>query len=123
MPGGDAPSKASFWYDPKVRAVFYQIGALAMVGMLAYYLMSNTMANLERSSANLESLTARFDRMLVRHEDDLGRFLEEGLGEAPELMRETRQTLRDLEKLAAELRDDPSQLVHRPPAESLDIDP
>jgi phospholipid/cholesterol/gamma-HCH transport system substrate-binding protein len=85
--------------------------------------LSSTMANLERSSANLESLTARFDRMLVRHEDDLGRFLEEGLGEAPELMRETRQTLRDLEKLAAELRDDPSQLVHRPPAESLDIDP
>ena len=50
VPGGDAPSKASFWYDPKVRAVFYQIGALAMVGMLAYYLMSNTMANLERQA-------------------------------------------------------------------------
>ena len=85
--------------------------------------LSSTMANLERSSANLESLTARFENMLVQHEDDMGRFLEEGLGEAPELMRETRQTLRDLEKLAAELRDDPSQLVHRPPADTLDIDP
>jgi phospholipid/cholesterol/gamma-HCH transport system substrate-binding protein len=85
--------------------------------------LSSTMANLERSSANLESLTARFDRMMVQHEDDMGRFLEEGLGEAPELMRETRQTLRHLEKLAAELRDDPSQLVHRPAAESLEIDP
>jgi general L-amino acid transport system permease protein len=50
VPEADAPSKASFWYDPKVRAVFYQIGALAMVGMLAYYLMSNTMANLERQA-------------------------------------------------------------------------
>jgi len=85
--------------------------------------LSTTLTNLERSSANLESLTDRFDQMMVRHEDDLGRFLEEGLGEAPDLMRETRQTLRDLEKLAADLRDDPSQLIHRPPADALEIDP
>jgi len=50
LPASEAPSKASFWYDPKVRAVFYQIGALAMVGMLGYYLMSNTLANLERQA-------------------------------------------------------------------------
>jgi general L-amino acid transport system permease protein len=50
LPESEAPSKASFWYDPKVRAVFYQIGTLAMVGLLAYYLMSNTMANLERQA-------------------------------------------------------------------------
>ena len=85
--------------------------------------LSTTMANLERSSANLASLTDRFENMMAQHEQDMGRFLEEGLGEAPELMRDTRQTLRDLEKLAAELRDDPSQLVHRPPADSLDIEP
>jgi general L-amino acid transport system permease protein len=46
----ETPSKASFWYDPKVRGVLYQIGALAMVGLLAYYLMSNTLANLERQA-------------------------------------------------------------------------
>ena len=34
VPETDAPSKASFWYDPKVRAVLYQIGALLTVGML-----------------------------------------------------------------------------------------
>jgi general L-amino acid transport system permease protein len=50
LPETEAPSKASFWYDPKVRAVLYQIGALAMVGLLAYYLMTNTLANLERQS-------------------------------------------------------------------------
>ena len=50
LSGTEAPAKASFWYDPKVRAVLYQIGALAMVGMLAYYLLSNTMANLERQA-------------------------------------------------------------------------
>ena len=85
--------------------------------------LTATMANLEGSSANLESLTGRFDELMVQHRDDMSRFLDEGLGEAPELMRETRRTLRDLEKLAAELRDDPSQLIHRPPADSLEIDP
>ena len=38
-------------------------------------------------------------------------------------MRQTRVTLRDLEKLVAELQDDPSQLIHRPSTDSLEIDP
>jgi len=50
LSGTEAPSKASFWYDPKVRGVLYQIGALLTVGLLAYYLMSNTLANLERQA-------------------------------------------------------------------------
>ena len=45
-----SPSKVALLYDPKVRAVIYQIGVLAMVGLLAYYLMTNTLANLEKQS-------------------------------------------------------------------------
>ena len=45
-----SPSKVALLYDPKVRAVLYQIGVLAMVGLLGYYLMSNTLANLEKQS-------------------------------------------------------------------------
>ncbi|MDJ0804313.1 MAG: amino acid ABC transporter permease [Desulfobacterales bacterium] len=37
-------------YDPKVRGILYQIGVLALVGLLGYYLMSNTLANLERQN-------------------------------------------------------------------------
>lgn len=48
--GTVTPSKAPFWYDPKVRAVFFQIGVLGMVGLLGYYLMTNTLANLERQA-------------------------------------------------------------------------
>ena len=40
----------SFWYDPKKRSVLYQLGVLAVVGLLGYYLVSNTIANLERQS-------------------------------------------------------------------------
>ena len=48
--GTVTPSKAPFWYDPKVRAVFFQIGVLGMVGLLGYYLMTNTLTNLERQA-------------------------------------------------------------------------
>jgi general L-amino acid transport system permease protein len=34
--------KVPFWLDPKKRAIGYQIGTLCMVGLLAYYLVSNT---------------------------------------------------------------------------------
>ncbi len=49
--GAPQPSeKTPLLYDPKVRGVLYQIGVLAMVGLLGYYLMSNTLANLERQN-------------------------------------------------------------------------
>ena len=44
------PAKTPLLYDPKVRGILYQIGVLAMVGLLSYYLMSNTLANLERQN-------------------------------------------------------------------------
>ncbi len=42
--------KVPFWLDPKKRAIIYQVGVLCLVGLLAYYLVSNTLANLERQS-------------------------------------------------------------------------
>ncbi len=40
----------SFWYDPDKRSVLYQIGAAALFALVAWYLISNTMTNLERQS-------------------------------------------------------------------------
>jgi general L-amino acid transport system permease protein len=48
--GAVTPSKVPFWYDPKVRAILFQAGVLAMVGLLGYYLVTNTLANLERQA-------------------------------------------------------------------------
>jgi len=42
--------KVPFWLDPKKRSIIYQVGVLCMVGLLAYYLISNTVANLQRQS-------------------------------------------------------------------------
>jgi ABC-type amino acid transport system permease subunit len=40
------PSQVSMWYDPRKRSIIYQVGILLMVGLLGYYLISNTTANL-----------------------------------------------------------------------------
>jgi general L-amino acid transport system permease protein len=40
----------AFWYDPRKRSLFYQLGVMVMVGLLGYYLVSNTLANLERQA-------------------------------------------------------------------------
>ena len=79
--------------------------------------------NIDRSSQNLASLTGRLDVLIKEHEDDLGRFMEEGLAEAPALMNQTRAALRDLEKLIQELQHDPSQLIYRQADNSVEIEP
>jgi general L-amino acid transport system permease protein len=44
------PEKIPFLRDPDKRAILYQIGVAAMVALLGYYLISNTLANLERQA-------------------------------------------------------------------------
>ena len=48
--GNGQPEKIPFWLDPKKRAILFQVGVFCLVGLLAYYLISNTLANLERQS-------------------------------------------------------------------------
>ncbi|MBM4350680.1 MAG: amino acid ABC transporter permease [Deltaproteobacteria bacterium] len=45
-----AREKVPFWLDPKKRAILFQLMTFAMVGLLAYYLTSNTLINLEKQS-------------------------------------------------------------------------
>jgi general L-amino acid transport system permease protein len=43
-----ASEKVPFWLDPKKRAIFFQVVTFCLVGLLAYYLISNTLNNLEK---------------------------------------------------------------------------
>jgi general L-amino acid transport system permease protein len=45
-----APEKVPFWLDPKKRAILFQFMTFCMVGLLAYYLISNTLTNLQRQN-------------------------------------------------------------------------
>lgn len=40
--------KVPFWLDPKKRSIMFQVFVFAMVGLLAYYLVSNTLINLQK---------------------------------------------------------------------------
>lgn len=40
--------KVPFWLDPKKRSIMFQVFVFAMVGLLAYYLVSNTLTNLQK---------------------------------------------------------------------------
>ncbi len=42
--------KFSFWYDPDKRSIIYQIGAALLFAFVAWYLISNTMTNLENQN-------------------------------------------------------------------------
>jgi general L-amino acid transport system permease protein len=44
------PQKVPFWLDPKVRAILFQCITFCMVGLLAYYLISNTLINLKKQN-------------------------------------------------------------------------
>jgi len=44
------PGSIPFWLDPKKRAIMFQIAVLCMVGLLAYYLVSNALLNLKKQS-------------------------------------------------------------------------
>jgi phospholipid/cholesterol/gamma-HCH transport system substrate-binding protein len=85
--------------------------------------LNSTLKNLNDASENLAGLTQKLDGWMQENEAGLNRFVEEGLGEAPELINSARETLRELEKLVSKLKNDPSQLVYRPHEESLEIEP
>lgn len=42
--------KVPFWLDPQKRSIMAQIGVMMMFGLLVWYLVSNTLGNLEKQS-------------------------------------------------------------------------
>lgn len=85
--------------------------------------LDSSVVNFRLASEKLAALTGRLDTLLANHEQNLDRFLDRGLAEAPALMEEARRSLRELQKLLQELQEDPSRLIHRPDSESLEIEP
>jgi phospholipid/cholesterol/gamma-HCH transport system substrate-binding protein len=85
--------------------------------------LESTMANINNASNNLALLTGRVDKWLAESEPEFQHFIDNGLGQVPELIYDVRNTLREMQKLLNQLQDDPSQLIHRPPDDALDVNP
>jgi hypothetical protein len=54
---------------------------------------------------------------MANSDGEMQEFMGDGLGQVPELISETRETLREVEKLVRSLREDPSRLIYRPSTE------
>jgi len=85
--------------------------------------LAGTLDGANRTMQNLSQLSARIDSLLADHETEFEHFIDNGIGQAPELIFEMRSTLRELQKLIIQLQEDPSQLIHRPPDNALEVNP
>jgi len=82
-----------------------------------------TMTNLNQASTNLANISARLDGWLTDNDRDMQQFISGGLGQMAVLIADTRNTIRELEKLLADLRENPSQLVYEPQSEPAVVEP
>jgi ABC-type transporter Mla subunit MlaD len=81
-----------------------------------------TMQTLNQTSESLANIGARLDDWLTEHDNDMQQFIGGGLAKTPALVADTRNTMRELEKLLNELRENPSQLVYKPQSEAVIVE-
>ena len=83
----------------------------------------DTMVMINKTSTNLANISARMDGWVAGHDRDVDQFISGGLAQVPALITDTKNTIRELEKLLAELRNNPSQLVYKPQTEPVVVEP
>jgi len=93
----------------------------SMVGNMEPDLLS-TMENLERTTQNLADMTGRLETWTATNDRDMNAFMGDGLGQVPALISDLRSTLREVEKLMKELREDPSILIYKPNDEAVNVE-
>lgn len=102
----------------EIRAAVAELKAAAAEvrpGMLA------TVQHVEQISASMESLTSRLDAWTEDNGEDMQHFLDNGLGQVPDLVADARAVLREADKLIRELRENPSSLVYKPQDEAVEL--
>jgi len=81
-----------------------------------------TMRNMEEISERMNSLTGRLDQWTAENSADMDDFLNNGLGQVPDLVSDARDALREMEKLMKEIRENPSSLVYKPADDSIRVE-
>ena len=93
----------------------------SMVGKLEPGLLSN-LANLEQTTQNLSNMTGRLETWTATNDKDMNAFMGDGLGQVPALISDLRATLREVEKLMKDLREDPSMLIYKPNDDAVNVE-
>ncbi len=85
--------------------------------------LADTLQHVNEVSVNLAALSLRLDTWMSENDTQLQHFIDNGLGQTPELMYDMRRALRQMQKLLKQLQQDPSQLILRSPNDTLEVDP
>jgi phospholipid/cholesterol/gamma-HCH transport system substrate-binding protein len=72
------------------------------------------MQNLRQTTDKLANVSGRVEHWLVENDAAIDSFMAGGVGETAALMTDTRAAMRELEKLGAELRSNPSRVIYKP---------
>jgi phospholipid/cholesterol/gamma-HCH transport system substrate-binding protein len=102
-----------------LRRTLEQINALAEgiePGLLS------AVTNIDQLANDLSTMSQRMERWTADNDIEMRAFLEDGLGQLPELVSDARATLREIEKLVKELRETPSKLIYKPLDESVTVE-
>ncbi len=83
--------------------------------------ISATIERVRTVADNLASTTAKLDRAIEENGADLRSFTRDGLPELERLLRDSRDAAVEVQGLARSLREDPSQLLYRPPPRGTEI--
>jgi phospholipid/cholesterol/gamma-HCH transport system substrate-binding protein len=84
--------------------------------------LSSTVANLQQASLSLEKMSARLELWTAANDIEMNAFMQDGLGQVPLLITNVRATLREIEKLVKDLREDPSKLIYKPNDDGVDVE-
>ena len=77
--------------------------------------------NLRQTTDKLVNVTGRVEHWLVENDAAIDSFLAGGIGETSALVKDTREAMRELEKLGTELRNNPSRVLYKPKLEPVAI--
>lgn len=84
--------------------------------------VASTLANLEQASVSLAQMSARVETWTADNDKEMNAFMGDGLGQFPALISDARATLREVEKLVKDLREDPSKIIYQPQEDAVEVE-
>jgi hypothetical protein len=82
----------------------------------------SALSGIKDAGENLALMTKRLETWTADNDPDMNAFMEDGLGQFPALVADARSTLREIEKLVKDLRENPSSLIYKPNDESTKVE-
>jgi phospholipid/cholesterol/gamma-HCH transport system substrate-binding protein len=84
--------------------------------------LTSSVENLDLMTENLAQMSTRVELWTEANDTEMNAFMEDGLGQFPALVSDARATLREVEKLVKDLRENPSKLIYQPNEDAVEVE-